>query len=169
MSIIPYPAVFALIICSCVPISCSTRGAVITLLRTFFHLRSFICSQRLPWAPLTANDVCMCGCHGCACRYQQEPNALLVYFDRIAWVLDVALEPAEGFYYTVEISTGMCISVSERHTGTIVLCLRVCSCTLRPCPCALWCAVNACKSGARRQCAILLPVSLECGLSHLRF
>ena len=55
--------------------------------------------------------MCVCVCLVCegVCRYKQLANAMLVYFDKIAWgSTDSALEPAEGFYYKVEISTGVC-------------------------------------------------------------
>ncbi len=65
--------------------------------------------------------VCVCLCLVCegVCRYKQLANAMLVYFDKIAWGSTPSeLEPTEGFYYKVEISTGVCLRFSASARST---------------------------------------------------
>jgi hypothetical protein len=90
--------------------------------------------------------VCVCVCLvclvcECVCRYKQQANAMLVYFDKIQWGIDAAYEPAEGFYYKVEISTGVCERFSASAMSTRLRVSRV-----RACPAPVCMHRGTCRS-----------------------
>ena len=109
--------------------------------------------------------VCVCLCVF-VCRYQHLANAMLVYFDKIAWDIDAAYEPGEGFYYKVEICTGVCerFSASARSTRLRVSRVPMCAHTQRPCACTL-----TCRSGVPCRWGSFLSASFQYSLPDLYF